>query len=151
MDHPRTALIPYLRGELAATEREGVEAHLSDCAACRAERDAFAEILLDLRRSLPETPPLEWNRWRAELRARLDRRTRRRWLAPLPVAATAAALAACLVVAVWIGVERTTPPAPDVAALETPLFIERAEPMVAELPDDIDLIVQLDRLTGGDG
>lgn len=155
MDHPRTALIPYLRGELAATEHASVEAHLSGCAACRAERDAFAEILLDLRRSLPETPPVEWARWRAELRARRERRVRRRWLAPVPLAVVSAAAAAGLVLAVWLGVERRAtpvpPPTPEVVAVEPLLLLERTEPLVAELPEDIDLIVQLDRLAGGDG
>jgi len=150
MEHPRTALIPYLRGELAAAEREGVEAHLAGCAACRSERDAFAELLLDLRRSVPETPPVDWARWRTGLRARVGDRPRRRWLAPLPLAAASAALAAGLLVAVWLGVQRETPP-PDLLALEPPLLVERAEPLVVELPEDLELIVQMDRLAGGDG
>ena len=123
MDHPRTELIPYLRGELPPVERESVETHLAGCRACRAERDAFAELLLDLRRSIPETPPLDWARWHADLRARLRRRARRPWLAPRPEMVVAEAL----------------------------MLMEPVEALAAGLPEDIDLIVQLDRLAGGDG
>jgi len=147
MDHPRTELIPYLRSELSAAERDAVEAHLAACAMCRAERDAFADLLLDLRRSVPETPAIDWARWRVELRARLPRRARRPWLAPLPLGAAAVALAAALVLAVWPGVERSVSPPPDLVAFE----MDRVEPLAAELPDDIDLIVQLDRLAGDGG
>ncbi|HSE92385.1 MAG TPA: zf-HC2 domain-containing protein [Methylomirabilota bacterium] len=150
MDHPRTELIPYLRGELPPVERESVETHLAGCRACRAERDAFAELLLDLRRSLPETPPLDWARWHADLRVRLRRRARRPWLAPLPLAAASATLAAGLVVVLWLGVERHAPP-PEMVVAEAPMLMEPVEALAAELPEDIDLIVQLDRLTGGDG
>ncbi|MGH7393336.1 MAG: anti-sigma factor family protein [Candidatus Rokuibacteriota bacterium] len=151
MDHPRTELIPYLRGELPPVERESVERHLPGCAACQAERDAFAELLLDLRRSLPETPPLAWARWHADLRARLRSPARRPRRARLPLAAAAAALAAGLVLAVWLGLERRTPPTPEMVVAEAPMLVEPVEPLVAELPEDIDLIVQLDRLAGGDG
>jgi anti-sigma factor RsiW len=147
MDHPRTELIPYLRSELPAAEREAVEAHLAGCAMCRVERDAFADLLLDLRRSVPEAPPVDWAGWRAELRARLPRRTRRPWLAPLPLGAAAVAIAAALVLAVWSGVERSASPPPDLVAFD----VDRVEPLAAELPDDLDLIVQLDRLTGDGG
>lgn len=147
MDHPRTALIPYLRGELAASERDIVDAHLAACASCRVERDAYADLLLDLHRSAPDVPAVDWARWNAELRARLVRRARRRWLAPLPLSAAGLAVAAALVLALWPGVERTVSPPPDLLAFDA----DRVELLAAELPDDIDLIVQLDRLAGGGG
>jgi anti-sigma factor RsiW len=150
MEHPRTELIPYLRGELSPPERDVVEAHLVACAACRAERDAFADLMLDLRRSAPETPPVDWARWRAELRARVPRRARRSWLGPLPLGAGVAVVAAALALTVWLAVERSTAP-PEWLGLDPGMLIgDRAEPLAAALPEDIELIAQLDRLAGGD-
>lgn len=147
MDHPRTELIPYLRGELPALERDAVETHLLACAPCRAERDAYADLMLDLRRSVPETPQVDWGRWRADLRARLPRRARRRWLGPLPLGAAVVATAAALLLTLWLGLERSISPPPELVALD----MERVDPLAAELPEDIELIVQLDRLAEGGG
>ncbi len=139
MNHPTTELIAYLTDALSPQERAGIEAHLATCADCQRERDGFAAVLADLRRSLPTAPEPHWGRWRAELGGRLEARQHRwRWLRPLPMALSAA-LAAGLLAVVWIGHERQAP-RPELAAMEE--VVERLE-----LLEDFELIHDLDRLT----
>jgi len=158
MKHPTTELIAYLTETLSPEERAGIEAHLATCADCRRERDGFATVLADLRRSLPTASEPHWGRWRAELRGRLEaQQSRRRWLRPLPMALSAA-LAAGLLAVVWIGHERQAP-RPELAAMEEVAVGGRLE-LVREYPvlerldllEDLELIHDLDRLaTRGEG
>ena len=96
--HPSDRLLPYQRGELAAAERAAVEAHLAECAECRAALADFAAIAARLERAPEPAPPIHWGAFRAELRESLARRSAperrgRRWsLGGLP-AALAAGLA----------------------------------------------------------
>jgi anti-sigma factor RsiW len=158
MRHPTTELVAYLTESLPAAERTGIEAHLATCADCRRERDGFAAVLTDLRRSVPTAPEPHWGRWQAELRARVQGRAgRARWRRPLP-AALSAALAAGLVAVVWLGYERQVP-RPELAAIEEVAVGERLE-FVREYPvlerldllEDLELIHDLDRLAArGEG
>jgi anti-sigma factor RsiW len=160
--HVELELMPYLRGELAGAEREAVEAHLAACEHCRRERDAFADIVGELRRSGPEPPPVHWGRWRAELRGRLERpRGWRWWARPLP-AVLSLGVASALLAVVWLGIGRVTPPEnvasapPAVAPAPQTTLVEASDPLLGqplaaqiELLEDLDVIVQLDNLAPG--
>ncbi len=95
--HPETALVPYVRGELAPAERARVAAHLEGCDRCRV---ALADVRAVLGALEPAPPPPEphWGRYRAELRARLAERSRppRLWQRPMPIAVSAGLAAALL-------------------------------------------------------
>ncbi|HEX3175160.1 MAG TPA: zf-HC2 domain-containing protein [Methylomirabilota bacterium] len=96
-DHPETALVPYLRDQLAADERARVAAHLEACAACRgALTDTRA--VLDALAEAAAAPEPHWGRYRAELRARLEARRRATvwWRRTVPVAVSATLAAALL-------------------------------------------------------
>jgi anti-sigma factor RsiW len=154
-NHPENDLVPYVRNELPAAERERVERHLRECADCRQDAEGLRELLSRLAATVPAPPPVHWARWRAELSDKLDaRRARRRawWARPMPLALSASLAAGLLVVAVWEG-WRT--PAPTVE----PLTVEEA--MVGsrlglledysvverlDLLEDIDVIRNLDQL-----
>src|SRR6266478_5568389 len=75
--HPERDLVPFLRGELAAADRERVDRHLVACARCRAAAEGYRRLLDDLARSAPLAPAVHWRRYRAEVRERIERRTRR--------------------------------------------------------------------------
>jgi anti-sigma factor RsiW len=154
--HADLALAPYLRGELDATERNQVEAHLADCEECRAAATEFQAILERLAATAPHAPEPHWGRYRAELRARLDARARRvrpRWLRPLPVAMAAAA-AAAIVLTLTVG-ERASGPNGDLASLEDAalagrldILDKRAIVERLDLLEDLEVIENLDRLAG---
>ncbi len=69
--HPQTALAPFLRGDLTAAERERVELHLRDCAACRADVESFRVIMTALAREAATVPEPNWSRYRAELHRKI--------------------------------------------------------------------------------
>ena len=101
----RTYLLDRRRGNLAADKTSAVDAHLADCAACRHEdaADAQLSVLLEERLTRPRAP------------ASLKRALEERWLEPIPrkpiarswarVGRTTAAMAAgaALVFAVLFG------------------------------------------------
>jgi anti-sigma factor RsiW len=95
--HPETALLPYVKGELAPAERARVAAHLDGCDRCRA---AVTDVRAVLGALVPAPVPSDphWGRYRAELRARLATRSRapRWWQRPLPIAVSAGLAAALL-------------------------------------------------------
>lgn len=70
--HVEDQLLPYLAGELAASERGGVDAHLIGCAGCRDTLRDFERLATDLGRSSP--PALHWGAYRVELRDKLSDR-----------------------------------------------------------------------------
>jgi len=92
--HRELALVPYLRGELAAEERADVESHLGACASCRAALDDFRAVIDALRAEPHEPPDIDWRRYRSELRAKRETREAgaSAWGLPrlVPVFATAA-------------------------------------------------------------
>jgi anti-sigma factor RsiW len=152
MQHPTTALIAYLTGEIGPPERGQVEAHLARCPECEGEREALSRLLGELRASAPAAPEVHWGRWQAELRTRLEARQRRRWLRPAPLAVSAA-LVGLLLVGAWLAVQREGP-RPDLAAIEEAAVAGRLDllsqyPLLEhlELLEDLELIRQLDQLT----
>jgi anti-sigma factor RsiW len=148
--HPETALVPYVKDELAPTERARVAAHLEGCEPCRI---AVADVRAVLGALAGGPAPAEphWGRYRAELRARLDRRRRRArwWQRPVPIALSAG-LAAALVLFML----RPTPvekPATNLTQIEETTLGARLEMLrhyevVARLDmlDAMDEIRQLD-------
>jgi hypothetical protein len=94
--HPETALVPYLRGQLDVDERARVDAHLDRCADCHRTL-ADARLVLARLADMPVPRPPHWGRYRAELRAKLDARTRGRgWRRPLAIAVSTGLAAALL-------------------------------------------------------
>jgi anti-sigma factor RsiW len=95
--HPETALVPYVREELAPAERARVATHLEGCDRCRV---ALADVraVLGALASAPAPSEPHWGRYRAELRARLAGRSRppRWWQRPMPIALSAGLAAALL-------------------------------------------------------
>lgn len=148
--HPDVALVSYLRGELDAAGRRRVEAHLADCRECQEAASDFEAILERLAATTPPVPEPHWGRYRAEVRARLDARRRRRWLQPMPVAMAAAATAAVVLTLTLGG--RIGPNGDAVsfedAALTPPLDLldKRAIVERLDLLEDLEVIRNLDRL-----
>jgi len=155
--HVNELLVDHLRGELDSPERMRVDAHLADCAECRAAREGFARLMTALARTAPPAPPIHWGAYRAELRERIERGGRRgdRWAwigRPVP-ALVAAALVAVLVVAGLPGLH--APSTPDPLALDNTILASRLD-MIARLDvvqqldllEDFNVINELDELPG---
>ena len=70
-NHPVTALIPYLREELAAGERALIALHLEQCAECRDLKDSLAEVSADLARWIGQIPAPDPSIYRAQLARKL--------------------------------------------------------------------------------
>ena len=157
--HPERDLVPFLRGELAAVDRERVDRHLVACARCRAAAEGYRRLLDDLARSSPLAPAVHWGRYRAEVRERIERRTRRPavawrwWLRPVPTALAAALIGALVMVAVRGGSHRVTVKPEAVAFEEIMLgrrlgLLERYEVLERlDLFEDLDVIQHLDGLS----
>ena len=123
MEHYTDLLIPYLDGELPAEEAAKVEAHLSQCAHCRAEHAALLSVEHLLSAAPMVAPPAHFvTRFEARLERRLHRR--RAWLGAT-VIGLALALATGLLVwsaagsglALWGALATSPLPARFVAAL----------------------------------
>lgn len=148
--HPETELIPYLRGELSARDRERVAGHVRGCAGCSRGLEAYRDLLGSLRASVPRAPDLHWGRYRAELRARLEDRVgprptdgaarRPRWAWPAPLALATSLAAVVLVFALRGGV-REAGRGDDLLALQEVVIGRRLE-----LLEDYTLLEQLDLL-----
>lgn len=76
-EHLTDELIPYINGELTGPERESVSDHLQGCDECRSSAEAFAGIFSQLQQSIPAPPPVDWGRYRSDLRRKLQQQTRR--------------------------------------------------------------------------
>jgi len=152
--HPETELSAYAAGHLARDEHARIEQHLAGCATCRQAVADYRLVLAQLRATAPDAPEVVWARYRAEVRARRDARTRRswraRWLRPLPVAASSAAAVAAAIV-LWLAV--TARPPMDFAAMEADGLAGRIDLIdkyhvveQLDLLEDLDVIRNLDRL-----
>jgi len=158
--HPETDLIAYLSNELGPAERDAVARHLDGCASCRETAAAFRELRAGLARS--SAPPVQWPRYRAELRARLEARVDRRrawWRHPLPVAVSAGVATALVTVALLAPSAWRDDRRPrlaenlngfEEAMLGTRLDLLREYTVVEHLDllENLDVIRQLDGLTG---
>lgn len=152
MTHDETAIVPYLRGELGPDEARAVATHLAACADCRRTADDFGALMQALGAAATAPVP-DWGRYRAELRGRLERRTRRtppRWT-PAPLVLSGALAAVLLFLAV--GIEPRPPRVADFGTAEEAVIGEHLDLLrqysVVErldLLEDLDVIRDLDRL-----
>ena len=155
-EHPDTDLVPYLRGELAPAERERVARHLEECPDCRQDTEQLRDLLDQVARSIGQPPDVNWARYRAELREKLDARRARRawWWSPVPVALSAGVAGVLLLVAVWTGFQMKTggePFTPEEASLGSELGLLQEYQVVEQLDllEDLDVIGNLDGLAAG--
>lgn len=126
-NHPETALVPFIRNELAAIERERVAGHLEGCPQCREEAESLQSTLTKLSTRLDELPTPDWTAYRAELRRKLAARTqpRARWWNSSVGWASFGVAAAAVALALWFVVPGFRPSAPpeDQLALEQQLNV----------------------------
>ena len=158
--HPETELIAYLKDELPPPSRETVARHLEGCAECRATLADFRTLLAGIARP-SAGQPVAWQRYRAELKVRLESEAGRRrwswWRRPFPLAVSAGLAAAVLALVVlapsaWRD-ERRAPIVGGLSGFEeavlgTRLDMLRQYPIVERLDllEDLDVIRQLDGL-----
>ena len=157
--HPETELIAYLKDELEHGSRETVARHLDGCAACRDTLAAFRTLLAGV--AATAAPPVQWARYRAELRVRLEAETESRrwawWRRPLPMAVSAGLAAAVVALVILVPSawreDRRARTAEGLSGFEdvvlgTRLDLLRQYPIVErlELLEDLDVIRQLDGL-----
>ena len=158
-EHPEREIIPYLRGELTAPDRERIDAHLKICGDCRREAEANRWLLENLERSVPAPPEIPWGRYRAELRDKVEQRTgrargvRRWWLRPAPLALSAALAGVLLLVSVQGGFHHEKVETDLIASEELVLgrrldLLRRYEVVERlDLLEDFDVIQHLDGLS----
>jgi hypothetical protein len=92
--HPSEEILNmYLDGELSATEREGIEAHLATCVTCRAEAEALGDLFAALAKVTEVSAPNLVPGVLAHIRPR-RRLSALGWLVPAFQGAAAAALLA---------------------------------------------------------
>jgi anti-sigma factor RsiW len=144
-EHCELALVPYLRGELAADERELVDRHLGACAGCREALEGFRAVLAGLRTEPHEPPEVDWRRYRAELRAKREASSDVRgstWAIPrlVPVFATAAIAGLALFFTLRGTIGREGP------GDELPIFEQTALGSRLDLLKDYDVVENLDLL-----
>jgi anti-sigma factor RsiW len=153
--HPETDLVPYLRGELPPAERERVERHLAECPDCRQDTELLRELIEHVARSIGQPPDVNWARYRAELRQKLEARRARPawWWRPAPMALSAGVAGVLLLVAVWTGYQMTggEPLTPEQASLGSELGLLQEYHVVEQLDllEDLDVIRNLDGLDAG--
>ena len=110
--HPETDLVPYLRGELPPAERERVARHLEECPDCKQDTELLRDLIGNLAHFVGQPPEVNWARYRAELREKLEARRARIawWRQPTPLALSASIAGVLLFLAVWGGRELTKTP-----------------------------------------
>jgi anti-sigma factor RsiW len=151
--HPENDLVPYLRGELPPAERERVARHLDECPDCRQDTEVLRDLLGNLARAIGQPPEVNWARYRAELREKLDVRRARIgwWRRPMPLALSASLAGVLLLVAVWGGREMTKngdPIGPDDVAMAQELGLLQDLRTVERLDllEDLEVLRNLDGL-----
>jgi anti-sigma factor RsiW len=156
--HPQTALIPYIRGQLAPDESEGVRLHLEGCAACRAETASLLATWEEVSARMEELPQPEWIAYRSELRRKLDarrcsRRRRRRWMLGIASLTAAGAAAAATLLLVVRPPTHALPPVEELALEQqlgsNDLGLLRNYPVVERLDllENYDVIEHLNELS----
>ncbi len=165
--HPETELVPYLRGELNASERVQVERHLEQCLQCRKWAVSAAAILSQVAASVNDVRAPEWTNYRADLGRKLRAvangrrvaqgtwwRTGFGWPSIAVTAAAAAVLTIALVAHRGAGVS-----APGVDQLEMPPEMSGADVGLLanyrvvehlDLLENYEVIEHLDDLAPGD-
>jgi anti-sigma factor RsiW len=148
--HPDTELTAFVAGALAPAERARVAAHLESCADCRQAVEESRAVLARLAAGGPVPPPIDWGRYGADLRARVQSAARRSWwVRPMPAVLAAGAVTAVLLLALH-GLDRR--PVELAAVEETmlgarlPLLQQYRVVERLDLLEDLDAIRHLDRL-----
>jgi anti-sigma factor RsiW len=156
LKHPDTDLVPYLRGELPPADRERVARHLEECPDCRQDTEQLRDLLGHVARAIGQPPAVNWARYRAELREKLEARRGRRawWWRPAPLALSAAVASVLLFLAVWSGRETLTGADPftlEEASIGRQLGLLQEYQVVERLDllEDLDVIRNLDGLASG--
>jgi len=151
--HPDTDLVPYLRGELPPAERERVARHLEECPDCKQDTELLRDLLGNLAHAIGQPPTVNWARYRAELREKLEARRAHVgwWRRPMPVALSASLAGILLFVAVWGSREMSRlsdPIGPDevVIAQELGLLQDLRTVERLDLLEDLEVIRNLDGL-----
>lgn len=145
---PAPEIVAFVRDDLPAADAARIAAHVEACERCRI---AVAESRQVLAALAGEPPPVDWTRYQAEVRARVNARAGRgavsRGWRPLAVAAglAAVALVAGLQLAPEPDREELVMVEPAIAA-QLPLFEEYRIVERLELLEDLDVIRQLDTL-----
>jgi anti-sigma factor RsiW len=151
--HPDTALTGYVADALPPAERAQVAAHLDGCVDCRRAVEESRAVLAALAADVPAPPAIDWGRYRADLRARVQTR-RPWWMRPLPAVVAAGVATAALVLAIH-GLE--VRPAELATVEETmlgarlPLLQQYRVVERLDLLEDLDAIRQMDRFGRGGG
>jgi anti-sigma factor RsiW len=157
--HPETDLVPLLRGELNAAERDRVQHHLDRCEQCRESMGALATTLHQVSARLEELPTPQWSAYRRELRLKLAHRTEARspWWRPsvgwASLATAGVGIAALLLALSMRPSSPGTTPEVDQLAMEQPaeavdVDLLRNYPVVERLDllENYDVIEHLDEL-----
>jgi anti-sigma factor RsiW len=151
--HPDTDLTGYVTDALPPAGRARVAAHLDACADCRRAVEEARTVLANLAAGVPAPPPIDWGRYRADLRARVQAGPRRAWWArPMPAVLAAGVATAVLLLAVH-GLDRR--PGELAAVEETmlgaslPLLQQYRVVERLDLLEDLEAIRHLDRLGAG--
>ena len=151
--HPDTDLVPYLRGELPPAERERVARHLEECPECKQDTELLRDLLGDVAHAIGQAPAVNWARYRAELREKLEARRGQIawWRRPMPLALSASLAGVLLFVAVWGGRELSKSPdplGPDEVVIghELPLLQDFRTVERLDLLEDLEVIRNLDHL-----
>jgi anti-sigma factor RsiW len=151
--HPDTELTAYVTDALAPAERARVAAHLDACADCRRAVEEGRAVLANLAAAVPAPPPIDWGRYHADLRARVQAGPRRAWWArPMPAVLAAGVATAVLLLAIH-GLDRR--PGELAAVEETmlgarlPLLQQYRVVERLDLLEDLEVIRHLDRLGAG--
>src|SRR5262249_21855341 len=134
--HPDDDLVPYLRGELPPAERERVARHLEECPDCKEDTEVLRDLLGNVAHAIGQPPAVNWARYRAELREKLDARRARTvwWRRPMPLTLSASLAGILLLVAVWGSREISQngePIGPAAAGLGQGLGLLQGRPPVA--------------------
>ncbi len=156
-NHPETALVPFVRGELTGTERERVAGHLERCSQCRQEAESFRSLLVNVSGRLDELPTPDWGVYRAQLRRKLAERLEPRapwWRFDIGWASLAT-VAAAAAITLWLVIPRNqyTVPSAEQVAFEQPagvvdvgLLRNYAVVERLDLLENYDVIEHLDQL-----
>jgi predicted anti-sigma-YlaC factor YlaD len=153
--HPETALIPYLRGEVSAAERDAVSRHLDECESCLAAAESYTRALRMLDSRVEDLQVPQWPAYRSELLAKLDAReqARSRWRRPvLGWATLAGASVAVTVIALTLRLHTSPPTVEQLAApaamADADIGLLRNYPVIERLDmlENYDVIENLDQV-----
>lgn len=141
----RAQLVAYQDGELEATERRELEAHLESCAVCRSALEAERELSLALG-SLPAVEPPPSFEARFWARIAREQEPPRRGVARFLTRRLALALggAAALSAAVVLALRSRTPPETDLPIVSSARDLDLLEDPDLELIEMVDVLLDLE-------